>query len=63
MKKRISEFEKKEFENHEQFKSLKMFIKLIRNTLNSIVNSDFIISKKLFDSSIFIDKKNSNIKN
>ncbi len=61
MKNRVNEFEKKEFENHEQFESLKVFIESIRNTSNSIVISNLIISKKLLDSSIFIDEKNSDI--
>jgi hypothetical protein len=55
MKKRVNKFEEEEFE------SLKMFIKSVRNTSNSIVISDLIIWKKLLDSSIFIDEKNSNI--
>ncbi len=63
MKKRVSEFEEEEFENHEQFESLEISIESVRNTSNSIVISSLIISKKLFDSSIFIDEKNSNIKN
>jgi hypothetical protein len=67
MKKRVSEFEKKEFENHEQSESFEVFIESGRNTSNSnvsdsIVISNFIIFKKLLDSSIFIDEKNSNIK-
>ncbi len=49
MKKRINEFEEEEFENHEQFESLEMFIESIRNTSNSIVILDLIISKKLLD--------------
>ncbi len=61
MKKRVNEFEEEELENHEQFKSLEVLIESVRNTSNSIVISDLIISKKLFDSSIFIDEKNSNI--
>jgi hypothetical protein len=64
MKKQVSEFEEKEFENHEQFESLEVFIKSVRNTSNSnlnisesIVISSSIISKKLLDSSILIDEK------
>jgi predicted nuclease with TOPRIM domain len=65
MKKRVKKFEeeKKEFENRE---SLEMFVESIRNISNmsdSILISDFITSKKLLDSSIFIDEKNSNIEN
>ncbi len=67
MKKRLKEYEKKEeHEEREQFKSFNVFIKSIRNTSNSNVNdsiviSNLITSKKLSDSSIFIDEKDSNI--
>ncbi len=68
LKKRIHEFEQEEFENHEQFESLEMFIESVRNTSNLNVNdliviSNFITSKKLFDSFILIDEKDSNIEN
>ncbi len=65
MKKQLEDYEKEEeSENHEQFESLKAFIESIRNISNvsdSIVILDLITSKKLFDSSIFLDEKNSNI--
>ncbi len=65
MKKRLEDYEEeKEFENHEQFESLEVFIESVRNISNvsdSIVISNSIIFKKLLDSSIFIDEKNSNI--
>ncbi len=65
MKKRFEKYEEeKESENHEQFESLEIFIESVRNISNvsdSIAISDFITSKKLLDSSIFIDEKNSNI--
>ncbi len=67
MKERIEEFEIEEkLEKHEQSKSRDVFVESVRNISNvsdSIVVSDLIISKKLFDSSIFIDEKNSNIEN
>ncbi len=64
MKKRLDDFEKKEeHEKHEQFESLDVSIESVRNTSNSIVISSLIISKKLLDSSILIDEKNSNIEN
>jgi hypothetical protein len=62
MKKRLEE----EVEEDEFEKSRDVFVESVRNISNvsdSIVVSDFIISKKLFDSSIFIDEKNSNIEN
>jgi regulator of replication initiation timing len=60
MKKRLDDFQKEEESEkheHEQFESLDVFIESVRNTLNSIVISSSITSKKLLDSSIFIDKK------
>jgi hypothetical protein len=74
MKKWLDKFEDDEkeekSEKHKQFESLDVSIKLIRNTSNSnlnvsdsIVISLSIISKKLLDSSIFIDEKNLNIEN
>jgi hypothetical protein len=66
MKNRLNNFEKKEESEkhkHEQFESLDVSIKSVRNTSNLIVITSFVISKKLFDSSIFIDEKNSNIEN
>jgi regulator of replication initiation timing len=60
MKKRLEE----EVEEDESEKSRDVSVESVRNTSNvsnSIVVSDLIISKKLFDSSIFIDEKNSNI--
>ncbi len=54
----------KEVEEDEFEKSRDVFVESVRNISNvsdSIVVSDLIISKKLFDSSIFIDEKNSNI--
>jgi hypothetical protein len=62
MKKKIEKF--KEFEKSEDRESLEVFVESVRNTSNasdSIVISDLITSKKLPDSSIFIDEKNSNI--
>ncbi len=65
MKKRLEDYEEEEeSENHEQFESFEVFIESVRNISNvsdSIVISDLITLKKLFDSSIFIDEKNSNI--
>jgi predicted nuclease with TOPRIM domain len=62
MKERIEELEiEEESEKHEQFESRDVFIESIRNTSHSIVISSSIIFKKLLDSSIFIDEKNSNI--
>ncbi len=59
MKKRVKKFEKEKiFENRE---SLEMFVESIQNISN--VNDSIIISKKLLDSSIFIDEKDSNIEN
>ncbi len=58
MKEKIEKFEEIEKQEHE---SLDVSVRSVRNTSNSIVISDFIISKKLFDSSIFIDEKDSNI--
>ncbi len=62
MKKRLEEkVEKDEFE-----KSRDVFVESVRNTSNvndSIVISNLITSKKLFDSSIFIDEKDLNIEN
>ncbi len=64
MKKWLDNFEKEEeSEKHEQFDSLDVFIESVQNTSNSIVFSSLIISKKLLDSSIFIDEKNSNTEN
>ncbi len=64
MKKRLNDFEKEEkSEKHEQFKSLDVFVESVRNTSNSIMISNLIILKKLLDSLIFIDEKNSNIEN
>jgi hypothetical protein len=64
IKKQLENYEKKEkHENREQSESLDVFVESIRNTSNSIVISNLIILKKLFDSSIFIDEKNSNIEN
>jgi regulator of replication initiation timing len=64
MKKRFDDFEKEEeSEKHEQFESLDVSIESVRNTSNLIVISSLIISKKLFDSSILIDEKDSNIEN
>jgi regulator of replication initiation timing len=62
MKKRLEE----EIEEDEFEKSRDVFVELIRNISNvsvSIVISDLITSKKFFDSSIFIDEKDSNIEN
>ncbi len=62
MKKNIEKFD--EFEKSEDRESLEVLVDSIRNTSNasdSIVISDFVTSKILFDSSIFIDEKNSNI--
>ncbi len=60
MKKKLEEkVEEDEFEE-----SRDVFVESVRNTSNvsaSIVISDFITSKKLLDSSIFIDEKDSNI--
>ncbi len=68
IKKRVSEFEEKKSENHEQFESFEVFIESVRNISNSNVNdsiviSNLITSKKLFNSFIFIDEKDSNIEN
>jgi hypothetical protein len=64
MKKQFEDYEKKEkHEDREQSESLDVFVESVRNISNSIVISDLIIFKKLFDSSIFIDEKNSNIEN
>jgi regulator of replication initiation timing len=60
MKERLEE----EVEEDESKKFRDVFVESVRNISNvsdSIVVSDFIISKKLFDSSIFIDEKDSNI--
>ncbi len=62
MKKRLEE----EVEEDESEESRDVFVESVRNisnVSNSIVVSNFIISKKLLDSSIFIDEKNSNIEN
>ncbi len=64
MKKKIEKFEK--FEKSKNRESLEVLVDSIRSTSNandSIVISDLVTSKKLFDSSSFIDEKNSNIKN
>jgi hypothetical protein len=58
MKEKIEKFEEFKKQEHQ---SLDIFVRLVRNTSNLIVISDFIISKKLLDSSIFIDEKNLNI--
>ncbi len=69
MKKRLEKYEEKEeHENREQFESLNVFIEPVRNISNSnvsdsIVISSLITSKKLFDSFILIDEKDSNIEN
>ncbi len=65
MKKRISELEieKEESEDRESFEVFVESVCNISNASDSIVVSDLIISKKLLDSSIFIDEKNSNIEN
>ncbi len=65
MKKRISELEieKEESEDRESFEVFVESVRNISNASDSIVVSNFIISKKLLDSSIFIDEKNSNIEN
>jgi regulator of replication initiation timing len=60
MKKRLEE----EVEEDESEESRDVFVESVRNTSNvsaSIVISDLITSKKLLDSSIFIDEKDSNI--
>jgi hypothetical protein len=62
MKERLEE----EIEEDEFEKFRDVFVESIRNISNVsdlIVVSDFIISKKLFDSSIFIDEIDSNIEN
>jgi regulator of replication initiation timing len=62
MKKRLKE----KVEEDESEKSRDVFVESIRNISNvsdSIIVSDLITSKKLLDSSIFIDEKDSNIKN
>jgi regulator of replication initiation timing len=62
MKRRLEEeIEKNEFEKSRDV--LAESVRNISNVSDSIVISDHIISKKLFDSSIFIDEKNSNIEN
>ncbi len=53
-----------DYEEEEKSESFEVFVELVRNILNvsdSIVILNLITSKKLFDSSIFIDEKNSNI--
>ncbi len=60
IKNQDNELKEKKSEDRE---SLEIFVESVRNTSNLIAISDLIISKKLFDSSIFIDKKNSNIEN
>ncbi len=71
MKKQLEHYEKKEkHKNREKFESFDVFMKLIRNISNinlniseSIVILSSIISKKLSNSFILIDKKDFNIKN
>ncbi len=67
MKKRLEKYEEEEeHENREQSESFDVLIESVRNISNSnvsdsIVISSLITSKKLLDSSIFIDEKDSNI--
>jgi hypothetical protein len=65
MKKQIEKLEiEEEFEKHEQFESREMLVESIRNTSIKIdvsVMTIIMTSKKLLDSSIFINEKNSNI--
>ncbi len=61
MKTRVDELENDDSDDNEKSESLDVLVKSIRNTSRSIIVSFSIISKKLFDSSIFIDEKNSNI--
>ncbi len=66
MKEQIEELEiEKKFEKHEQSKSREMFVDSVQNTsikIDVLVTTIIITSKKLFDFAIFIDEKNSNIK-
>jgi hypothetical protein len=65
LKKRVEELEqKRNNDKNENVESFNVFVELIRNasvkidvSVSAIINT----SKKLFDSSIFIDDKNSNI--
>ncbi len=65
MKKQIEELEiEEESDEHEQLESLEMFVNAVRDTLIKIdvfVMTIIMTSKKLLDSSIFIDEKNSSI--
>jgi hypothetical protein len=65
MKEQIEKLEiEEESEKHEQFKSREMFVDSIRDTsikIDVLVTTIIMTSKKLFDSSIFINEKNSNI--
>jgi hypothetical protein len=65
LKKRIEEFEqKRNNDENENVKSFDVFVELIRNAsvkIDAFVSTIINTSKKLFDSSIFIDDKNSNI--
>ncbi len=64
MKKRLDDFEKeKKFEKQKQSESFDVLVKSERNTSDSIVISILVISKKLLDSSVFIDEKDLNIEN
>ncbi len=66
IKEQIDELEtEEEFEKHEQSKSREVFVDSVRDTSVKIdvLVMTIMTSKKLSDSSIFIDEKNSNIKN
>ncbi len=65
MNKQLKNYEEeKEHKNREQFESFEVFVESVRDISIKIdILVITIISKKLFDSSIFIDKKNLNIEN